>query len=131
MLISKPGSVLILLASIASPQIGICGVEKKPEPLSGLNMEDFEASREAEKPKWESNPFVKYGDAPSTKQMTLYGIVWSPQKSLALINSSVVSVGEKVGSSEVVAIEKAKVILRNSDGLFQITFKGTQQNDKT
>lgn len=131
MLRSKGISVLILLASIASSQPAICGIEKKLEPLSGLNMEDFKASQESEKPKWDSNPFVKYGDAPATKQMTLYGIVWSPRKSLALINSSVVSIGEKVGSSEVVAIEKAKVILRNSDGLYQITFKGTVQNDKT
>lgn len=130
MLRSKPIPVLILLASIASAN-GFAGVEKKPEPLSGLNMEDFQASQEAEKPRWDSNPFVKYGDAPATKQLILYGIVWSPQRSLALINSSVVTVGEKVGSSEVVAIEKAKVILRNSDGLYQISFKGIQQNDKT
>jgi hypothetical protein len=118
-------SVVIMLASLNA----IAGVQKSAEPLSGLNMEDFEASA-GKSPKWESNPFVKYGDAPATKQMILYGIVWNESKALALINSDVVKVGDKVGTSQVVAIEKAKVILRNSDGLYQITFKGTQ-NDKT
>jgi len=118
-------SGVILLASLSA----FSGVQKPAEPLSGLNLEDFEASA-GKTPQWESNPFVKYGDAPATKQMILYGIVYNETKSLALINSDVVKVGDKVGSSQVVAIEKTKVILRNSDGLYQITFKGTQ-NDKT
>ena len=37
---------------------------------------------------------------------------------------------DQIGGSEVVSIERQKVVLRNSDGLFQISFRGSP-NDKT
>lgn len=103
---------------------------KSPEPLSGLNLEDFQGTGKKSEPNWQSNPFVKYNDTPQTKQLTLYGIIRGASQSLALINSEIVKVGDKIGSSEVVSIERQKVILRNSDGLFQISFRGSP-NDKT
>lgn len=127
MLSAKNGLVYLLLLLLNLP---LYADTKAPDPLSGLNLEDFKNSSERGDPKWESNPFVKYGDSPQTKQLVLYGIVQGAGKALALINSEIVKVGDKVGSSEVVAIEKQKVVLRNSDGLYQISFRGTP-NDKT
>jgi hypothetical protein len=92
-----------------------------------LNLEDFQSTGKKAGPTYESNPFVKYGDTPQTKQLTLYGIIHGNSKSLALINSEIVKVGDKIGSTQVVSIEKEKVILRNADGLFQISFRGTNE----
>lgn len=103
---------------------------KAPEPLSGLNMEDFQGTVKKHDANWESNPFIRNGEGPQTKQLNLYGIIRGKSKVLALINGEIVKVGDKIGSSEVVAIETQKVILRNADGLFQISFRGTP-NDKT
>ena len=114
-----------LLASLFA-----CSPLMATEPLSGLNLEDFQSPSKKGEPDWQSNPFIKYGDTPQTKQLTLYGIIHGNSKALALINSDIVQVGDKIGSSEVVAIERQKVILRNSDGLFQITFRSSA-NDKT
>lgn len=105
-------------------------IKETSTPLSGLNLEDFKSTPDARSQEWGSNPFVKYGDNPQAKQMILYGIVHGPHKAMALINSEVVRVGDKIGSSEVVSIERGKVILRNDDGLFQITMRGAP-NEKT
>lgn len=107
----------------------LADIKKPPDPLSGLNLEDFQGSNRKGEKNWQSNPFVKYSDTPQTKSLTLYGIIIGP-RSLALINSEVVKVGDKIGGSEVVSIERQKVVLRNSDGLFQISFRGSP-NDKT
>lgn len=120
---------LIFCLPVLADQTPSSKTVKPPEPLSELNLEDFQSAvRESEG--IDSNPFVKNGDAPQAKQMQLLGIVHRPGGSLALINSEVVKVGDKIGASTVIAIEKHKVVLRNEDGLFQITMKG-QQNEKT
>lgn len=106
------------------------GNMQDPAPLSGLNLEDFQTGSEKNQ-EWSSNPFIKYGDNPQAKQMRLFGIVVGPNKAMALINSEVVQVGDKIGSSEIVSIERKKVILRNDDGIFQITMKGGAPSEKT
>ena len=118
-----------LLSIIISGNATAASVQQGTKPLSGLNLEDFNSNKQSEVD-WGTNPFVKYGDAFQTKQMALYGIIIGPGKSMALINSDIVKVGDKLGTSEVIAIEKQKVILRNADGLYQISFRG-MPNEKT
>lgn len=100
-----------------------------PLPMSGLNLEDFQ-SKDKQKQDWSSNPFVKHGDNPQAAQMNLYGVILGKKDSMALINHNIVSVGDKIGLNEVVAIQRQKVILRNNDGLYEITMKGAS-NDKS
>lgn len=118
----RSNSVMIIIACLFPCSHSLADIPR-PEPLSGLNLEDFQSSLHVE-PEWDSNPFVKSGDALQTKQMMLLGIIYGKEKSMALINSEIVQVGDKIGSSEVVAIEKQKVVLRNDDGLTQISLKG-------
>lgn len=116
--------ILICLAILASTSVSA-------DPISGLNLEDFQSGQE-KKTDWNSNPFVKYGTNPQAKQMTLLGIIHGPDRAMALINNEIVKVGDKIGTNEVVSIDRKKVILRNEDGLFQITMRGAEQaNEKT
>jgi len=52
----------------------------------------------------------------SSNKLTLIGIVWDAQKPLAIINDTIVSIGEMIGDKQVSKIEKDKVVLIQQDG---------------
>ena len=91
--------------------------------LSGLNLQDFENKKEGEIV-WSNNPFVRPAGEITLDEMKLTGIAYSVEGSAAIVNDQIVRKGDKIGSNEVVGIEKNKVIIRNEDGLFSLMFQG-------
>lgn len=93
------------------------------ETLSGLNLEDFEKPANAGS-QWKNNPFVQVVDEVSVSDMQLTAIVYSEEKSAALINGQVLHDGDKLGLTEVVHIASDRVVLRNESGIFNLVLKG-------
>lgn len=93
--------------------------------ISGLNVEDFNKAKDANIV-WSKNPFLKPANEVAFDELALTGIIYSADEAAALINDMVVKKGDKVGSSEIVEIEKERVILRNENGIFSLGF--TEKN---
>lgn len=96
------------------------------EVLSGLNLEDFEKPAD-EGSQWKNNPFVQVVDEVSVSDMQLTAIVYSEEKSAALINGQVLHDGDKLGLTEVVHIASDRVVLRNESGIFNLVLKGKSE----
>lgn len=97
--------------------------------LSGLNTKDFLNINSLEI-EWSHNPFIHPQNNIGVDEMTLFAIVYSKKKSAALINDQIVKVGDKIGSSEIVDIQKQTVILRNESGIHALSFK-RNKNEKS
>jgi hypothetical protein len=97
-------------------------------PLSGLNTKDF-LNIDKLGVEWKDNPFIHPQDNAGVDEMTLFAVVFSKKKSAALINDQIVKIGDKIGSSEVVDIQKQTVILRNESGIHSLSFK-RNKNEK-
>lgn len=105
-----------------------CITVQAGRPLSGLNTQDFFDVQKS-LIQWGENPFIRNEDVSSFDDLTLFAVVYSKNKSSALINDQIVSVGEMIGSFEVMSIKKREVILRNENGIFKLLFKRSK-NEK-
>lgn len=97
--------------------------EEKTKTLSGLNLEDFSQGV----PKsidWGKNPFLKPVHDVAVDELLLTGIVYREDDRAALINGRMIRKGDKIGTNEVVEIEPERVILRNENGIFELSLKG-------
>jgi len=115
--------ILLLFLSFTVCLFSIANAEQKAKTLSGLNMQEFDTELDSNI-NWQSNPFVKPADQVPVSELKLTGIVYGGDESAAVIDNQIVRKGDKVGFSEVIAIEKTKVILRNENGLFSLSMKG-------
>ena len=91
--------------------------------LSGLNYEDFEKGA-VQKMVWKDNPFVQPADDVAVSDLRLTGIVYGETDAAAIINDRIVLEGEKIGFSEILDIERYRVILRNENGIFNLVLGG-------
>ncbi len=91
--------------------------------LSGLNIEDFQ-KEPSNKIQWQNNPFVQNLDDVSVHELKLMAIVYREGDAACLISGQVLRQGDKIGSSELVSIEKKGVILRNEHGIFRLSLQG-------
>jgi hypothetical protein len=96
------------------------------KPLSGLNVQDFDDKTE-KKTDWGNNPFVVPLNDVAISELKLSGIVYSQDMKGAIVGNQIVMIGDKIGSNEVVAIEKNKVVLRNENGLYSLAISGGGQ----
>lgn len=108
-------AVLLLCASL------LAHAEQKP--LSGLNVEEFD-QKTTTPTNWGNNPFVVPLNDVAISELKLTGIVYSVTDKGAIIGNQLVTIGDKIGSNEVVAIEKSRVILRNENGLYSLAISG-------
>ena len=98
-------------------------------PLSGLNTRDFLGITK-NLLDWKDNPFIQRSEELTLDDLTLFAIVYNKNKAAALINNQIVKKGDKIGSFEVLSIEKQEVVLRNENGIFKLLFR-RKKNEKT
>ncbi len=91
-------------------------------PLSGLNTTDFQNAPKNQV-EWKNNPFVRQEDDAGIQELTLFAIIYNKSKAAALIDDQIVEAGDKIGSAEIIQIEKQQVVLRNENGVFRLSFK--------
>jgi hypothetical protein len=105
---------------------GVQGEGRQNGAFSGLDLEGFEGGDRSKENGllWRDNPFVEEVEDFSVTDLVLTGIVYGDVDRAALINDHPVRKGEKIGSHEVVEIEKNHVVLRNENGLFRLSFTG-------
>ena len=106
----------------------VCLELQAGRPLTGLNTEDF-LDITKNLLDWKDNPFMQRGEEASLDDLTLFAIVYNKNKAAALVNNQIVKKGDKIGSFEVVSIEKQEVILRNDNGIFKLSFR-RKKNEK-
>lgn len=94
-----------------------------PRTLSGLNVEGLQQGKGKEL-RWKDNPFVQPVESLDVQDLHLTAVVAGDRDSACLINGEVLRVGDKIGFSEVVHIEKDHVVLRNENGIFGLSLKG-------
>jgi hypothetical protein len=99
------------------------------QPKSGLNTKDFSDPKKGTLD-WKGNPFIQQGETSGIDELTLYAVVHNQDNAQALINSQIVKKGDKIGTFTVVSIQRQSVILRNDNGVFNLSFK-RQKNEKT
>lgn len=99
---------------------------EKTKPLSGLNVEGLQEEKGKEL-RWKDNPFVQPVESLDVQDLHLTAVVQGEKEAACLINSEVLRVGEKIGFSEVIHIEKDHVVLRNENGIFGLSLKGQAQ----
>ena len=63
---------------------------------------------------WRRDPFTRGGSAAGVRGLTLSGILWDPQKPIAILNDQMVSVGDELDDYQVLEIRPDRVLL--SDG---------------
>lgn len=93
------------------------------KPLSGLNVEGLQQGKGKEL-RWKDNPFVQPVESLDVQDLRLTAVVAGDRDSACLINGEILRVGDKIGFSEVVHIEKDHVVLRNENGIFGLSLKG-------
>ena len=84
---------------------------------SGSNLELIALVRSSERKKaktsyadWGRNPFTL---SESPKASVLEGIMWDAQDPKAIINGNILGIGDRVGSGEIVDIQKTSVTIQN------------------
>jgi hypothetical protein len=117
------GNKKIFIIAILIVFIISFSAQAEKKKLSGLNTQDFEDT-DLSNVAWGNNPFVIPANAVPVSDLRLTGIVYGIEDSAAIINDQVVRVGDKIGYNEIVGIEKERVIVRNDNGLFGISFEG-------
>ncbi|MBI4209804.1 MAG: hypothetical protein HY538_08910 [Deltaproteobacteria bacterium] len=105
---------------------GVQGEGRRDGAFSGLDLEGFEGGARSREGGllWQDNPFVEAVEDFSVTDLVLTGIVYGDVDRAALINDRAVRKGEKIGSHEVVEVEKNHVVLRNENGLYRLSFTG-------
>ena len=117
----KPWLTVLMLIS---PIILFCE-SSFAKALSGLNTEDFKRVVKDDV-EWQKNPFlVQVGDVKVT-DLKLKATVFSEEKQAALINRQIVYEGAEIGKHKVMSIRPNHVVLKNSEGIFRISFEGRE-----
>lgn len=98
-------------------------------PSSGLNTKDF-LDITKKLTDWKDNPFIQRSEESTIDDLTLFAVVYNKNSAAALINNQIVRKGDKIGSFEVVSIERQEVVLRNENGIFKLLFR-RKKNEKT
>lgn len=88
------------------------------EPMSGLNTREF--NQPGGPIKQRLNPFIRSPNRGTAQSMRVQAIVYNPVKQVALIAGKIVRKGDRIGSSEVIDIQRKSVALRNENGLFRL-----------
>lgn len=60
------------------------------------------------------------GEGISPSDLSLYGIIWDEKKPVAIINDEMVSIGDTIGKSKVVTIEKDSVTVNDGTRDFKL-----------
>lgn len=115
---------VFLLSLFAAPLLA-----QPSKPLSGLNLEGLRETKRGEL-RWQDNPFVQPVEPLDVQDLSLTAIVSGKSDSACLINGEVLRVGNKIGFSEVLHIEKNHVVLRNENGIFSLSLKGGAQKQQ-
>jgi hypothetical protein len=100
-----------------------------PNLVSILNMEGFDKKIPVGA-RIEENPFVKPVDEYSISELVLTGVVIGKRKQAALISGVIVTVGDRIGNNTVLSIERKRVVLKNADGIFSLSFRGRAEWEK-
>lgn len=90
-----------------------------PAPLEEERSLYDQLKAQADKLKFTRDPFYKEFVAPPPKEPQLMGIAWEEANPTALIDDTIVKVGDKIGDKTVVSISKDSVIL--NDGVKDVT----------
>ena len=69
---------------------------------------------------WRRDPFTRGAAAPGVGGLTLSGILWDPDKALAIINGETVSVGQELGGYKVIAIARDYVSVSDGNETFRL-----------
>lgn len=97
--------------------------QNSDQGLSGLNTQDFDKKGQ-DTVNWSNNPFVQPANEVPVSDLKLTGIAYDDDDAAAIINNTVVKKGDKIGSHEIVDIKETSVVLRNENGIFNVSFKG-------
>lgn len=89
------------------------------EAQSGLNMEEFKKG--AGEARLRNNAFVQVPEIFSMQKIRVSAIIYGRDRQAALILGQIVSVGDKIGTAEVMSIQRKSVTLRNENGVFRIS----------
>ena len=69
---------------------------------------------------WRRDPFTRGGSAAGVRGLTLSGILWDPQKPIAILNDQMVSVGDEVEEYQVLEIRPDRVLLTDGTETIQL-----------
>lgn len=69
---------------------------------------------------WRRSPFVPPGSGATTSALVLNGIIGHKDKPKAMINDSLVSIGDKIGNYTVLSIKSKSVILTDGNGNIEL-----------
>ena len=69
---------------------------------------------------WRRDPFTRSGSAAGVRGLTLSGILWDPQKPIAILNEQMVSVGDEVEDYQVLEIRPDRVLLTDGTETIQL-----------
>jgi len=76
--------------------------------------------READRLKWNRDPFIKAAAAGGISGLTLSGILWDTVEPIAIINGRMLRVGEELEGYRVVEITPDRVSLSDGDQQFRL-----------
>lgn len=78
-------------------------------------------SRAADKLSWGRNPFTLMGGSErSASGLSLTGILWDPKTPQAIINDTVVGVGDRISDQTVTEIDSDKVVLNDGTQNYEL-----------
>ncbi len=123
-----PGNKWISLLLLLCIGLPLLAQNQESKPLSGINVEGFQEKKEKEMV-WKNNPFIQPVGPLDIQDLRLTAVVMAEGKgaeaeAVCLINGEAVRVGDKIGFSELLHIEKDHVVLRNENGIFSLSLKG-------
>jgi len=97
-------------------------VPENPKPLKipaeGCGREDPFAPLDVEKPEKPQEPLRE-----ESPEFRLNGIIWSENQPLAIVNDTIVGVGDVIKDAEVIEIKKREVILKRDEQTLILKFK--------
>ncbi len=114
-------SPFFLLASTVMAQ-NPPSAQPKQQGLSGLNTQEFD-NKSKQSINWQNNPFVQPANDVAVSDLKLTGIAYSKTSAAVIINDQVLDKGDKIGSHEVVDISANNVVMKNENGVFNLSFK--------
>ena len=90
------------------------------QPVRKLLLKERNAAKTQYK-SWNRNPFIQEKMlGPKSSKLVLNGIIWNEKNPRVLINNTILSKGDRIGTNTVVDIKQKSVILNNGAEDFEI-----------
>lgn len=117
---TKPQQQLAILVALGAVMIVVSAT-----PFGPVSSEAAAQGRQAQREHeasltWRRDPFTRGGSAAGVRGLTLSGILWDPQKPIAILNEQMVSVGDEVDDYQVLDIRPDRVLLTDGTETIQL-----------